>query len=105
MTKEPECNLDLLECEGSTGRFRIRGVLDFDSVSTLNERSRELFLNYRDIIIDLSGVTYVNSAGLVLLLEWKRQTMMEKKSLQLLNVPQKLHNIARISEIETILSI
>ncbi len=105
MTIEPAYSLELLERNGSTGKFRIKGVLNFDSVSTLNQHARELFRDFSEISIDLSSVSYVNSAALVLLLEWKRQALLEGKTLQLLNVPQKLQNIARISEIEKILSI
>ena len=102
----PDCCLELLESDGSIGKFQIKGKLDFDSIITLNTQALKLFRDFRKVIIDLSNVSYVNSAGLVLLLEWKRQLVLqEKKSLQLLNAPQKLHNLAQMSETETILSI
>jgi ABC-type transporter Mla MlaB component len=50
-------------------------------------------------------VTYVNSAGLALLLEWKRRAVLDKRSIRILSIPQKLINIARVSEIEDILSL
>lgn len=103
---DSDCRLELLESDDSTGRFQIKGKLDFESVISLNLQAQKLFRNFREIIIDLSEVSYVNSAGLALLLDWKRLLVLqEKKSLEFLNAPQKLHNLAQMSEIETILSI
>ena len=103
---DSDCRLEFLESDGSTGRFQIKGKLDFESVVSLNLQARKLFRDFREIIIDLSDVSYVNSAGLALLLDWKRLLVLqEKKSVEFLNAPQKLHNLAQMSEIETILSI
>lgn len=103
---DSDCRLELLESDGSTGRFQIKGKLDFESVIALNLQARKLFRDFREIIIDLSEVSYVNSAGLALLLDWKcLLVLQEKKSLELLNAPLKLLNLAQMSEIETILSI
>lgn len=97
-----------LELSGShdgTGDFRITGVINFDSVQSLNRSASELFTPFNRITIDLSGVTYVNSAGLALLLEWKRKAIAEDRIIELRGVPQKLLNIARMSELEEILSL
>ena len=103
---DSDCRLELLESDDSTGRFQIKGKLDFESVISLNLQAQKLFRNFREIIIDLSEVIYVNSAGLALLLDWKcLLVLQEKKSLELLNAPLKLLNLAQMSEIETILSI
>lgn len=103
-SRQTQCSLELEESHEDTGKFRITGILNFDSIIILDQKARDLFGKYNKIIIDLAGVTYVNSAGLALLLEWKRQTMLDKKSIRLLGIPQKLQNIAHITEIENILS-
>ena len=105
MKQEPVFNLEVTESSDDTGRFMLAGVMDFDSVTLLNQRANELFPKFGSIIIDLSGVTYVNSAGLALLLEWKRRAVLDKRSIRILSIPQKLINIARVSEIEDILSL
>ena len=105
MTQESQCRLELLDTGENTGKFSINGILNFDTVISLNQAAQSKFQNYRNITVDLAGVTYVNSAGLALLLEWKRQATIDKKSMKLQGVPQKLLNIARISEIEKILSL
>lgn len=105
MIQKVQCSLELQESLEDTGNFRITGILNFDSIIPLDQRARDLFQKYNKIIIDLTDVTYVNSAGLALLLEWKRQTLLDKKIFKLQGVPQKLLNIAHMTEIENILSV
>ena len=105
MNQEPECKLEVTESSDDTGRFLLAGVMNFDSATLLNQHANELFPKFRSIAIDLSGVTYVNSAGLALLLEWKRKAVLGNQTIQILSIPQKLLNIARVSEIEGILSL
>jgi len=97
--------LELSESHNGDGNFRITGVMNFESVLSLNQRACELFPRFNRIIIDLSAVTYVNSAGLALLLEWKRKAIAEDRKMELHGVPQKLLNIARMSELDGILSL
>jgi phospholipid transport system transporter-binding protein len=101
---ESECALALSSGDDGVGRFILTGVMNFDSVISLNRRANELFPEYKSISVDLSGVTYVNSAGLALLLEWKRKADLEHRTMEILGAPIKLLNIARVSEIENILS-
>ena len=98
-------SLELSGSHGGVGDFRINGVMNFDSVQSLNRCASELFVPFKRITIDLSGVTYVNSAGLALLLEWKRKAIAEDRIIEFHDVPQKLLNIARMSELEGILSL
>jgi len=98
-------SLELSDSHDNIGNFRITGVMNFDSVQSLNQSASELFTPFRQINIDLSGVTYVNSAGLALLLEWKRMAIAEDRKMELRGVPQKLLNIARLSELDGILSL
>lgn len=105
MDHNPQCSLELKESHGGTGNFMVSGIMNFDSIIILDQHARDLFKKYNNVIIDLSGVTYVNSAGLALLLEWKRQSLLDKKSIQILGIPQKLLNIAHMTEIEKILSV
>lgn len=86
-------------------KFMLTGVMNFHSIPLLDQQAGQYFPKYKSIVIDLSGVSYVNSAGLALLLEWKRKAVLENKTIQILSIPQKLVNIARVSEIEDILSL
>lgn len=98
-----ESSLELVKSGDSQVTIKLSGVLNFDSVASLAQDTEHLFADYNNIIIDLSGITYVNSAGLALLLNWKQLAEASNKTLQISGTPEKLLNIARISELESVL--
>lgn len=105
MKQQPECKLEVADNGDASGKFMLTGVMNFHSIPLLNLQAGQYFSKYKSIVIDLSGVTYVNSAGLALMLEWQRRAMLENRTLQILNIPKKLINIARVCQIENILSL
>ncbi len=52
---------------------------------------------------DLTGVRQVDSAGLALLVEWKRRLEADQGRLELVGVPEGLLRLARISSVDTLL--
>lgn len=97
--------IELAEGPDGEGRFVIRGAINFETVLSLNQYASGQFPRFNRIIVDLSGVTYVNSAGLALLLEWQRNATVDGRKMEIHGIPQKLLNIARISELDEILPI
>ena len=85
------------------GRFQLNGVLDFDSVPEVLAASKSLFSNYREIVLDLSGVTKVNSAGMALLLEWRCNAQKQSADLTIENLPENLRQIAQVCDVEALL--
>lgn len=98
-----EARLEAAGTEDGAALFRISGVLDFDSVPAIFSESLARFGTGDNIVLDLSGVTRANSAGLALLLEWRRLAREPGRSLSIRNAPAALRNLARISELETLL--
>lgn len=98
-----DCKISLAGTDSESGKFTLDGKLDFTSVNVLNESALNQFANHRRITIDLTNISYVNSAGLALLLDWKRWAALNERSLEIFNIPEKLLNIARICEVDTIL--
>ena len=96
-------SLELVVNHDRQATVKLSGVLNFDSVSALAQKTGSLFQDYNEIDIDMSAITYVNSAGLALLLNWKQQAEISGKKLQICGTPKKLLEIARISELEPIL--
>lgn len=88
---------------GDSAVFRVDGVLDFATVPDLDARSATLFAGARRVIVDLSGVTAANSAGLALLLEWQRQARRADRTLFIRNLPRALASLAAMSELESCL--
>lgn len=86
------------------GRFCVRGALHAETVTDLLERSEALFQGATQLEIDLAGVPEGDSAGLALLIEWLRRAKQQRQEIHFNNVPTQIAALARISEVEDLLS-
>ncbi len=86
------------------GRSRVTGVLNFASVTALLRVGSEAIANGRASIIDLSGVKDSDSSGLALLIEWLSIARAARRSLRYENIPAQLHQLARLSDVEELLT-
>ena len=89
------------ERDGDT--LRIRGELDFDSVASLWETTRDLFRADPIHHVDLGGVQRANSAGVALMVEWLGQARRRQWPLTFINVPTQMRAIIEVAELETVL--
>ena len=55
-------------------------------------------------VIDLSLVTDSDSSGLALLIEWLSIARMSQQALRYENIPMQLHQLARLSDVEELLT-
>ena len=85
------------------GRFALHGELSFATVDELLMQSKEKFADYSNIVIDFSGVTASDSAGLALLLEWVNWAKHFVREIRYDNLPAQIRAIAEISEVDTML--
>ena len=79
------------------------GSLDFETVTRLLPQGSAAIQEGRAAVIDLSGVSNSDSAGLALLIEWLSVAKYVKRSLSYENMPAQLHQLARLSEVEDLL--
>ena len=86
------------------GRSRVNGVLHFTTVTALLRSGSEAIANGSAAVIDLSGVKDSDSSGLALLIEWLSIARADGKSLRYENVPTQLHQLARLSDVEELLT-
>lgn len=87
------------------GRLAVRGELGFDTAAALLKRSDGAFADGQGPLqIDLAGVTQADSAGLALLLEWRARAARAGRQIQFLNLPPQILAVARISEVEELLT-
>jgi phospholipid transport system transporter-binding protein len=86
------------------GRSRVNGVLHFTTVTALLRTGSEAIANDRAAVIDLSGVKDSDSSGLALLIEWLSIARAENKNLRYENIPAQLHQLARLSDVEELLT-
>lgn len=87
---------------GESGTWQLTGTLDFDSVPALFARTDELLANTA-IVLDLSGVEGANSAGVALLLEWRRQAHRRGVDFRLRGVPESVRRVAHLSDVDALL--
>lgn len=86
------------------GRSRVNGVLHFTTVTTLLRAGSEAIANGQASVIDLTGVNDSDSSGLALLIEWLSIARAEQKNLRYENIPAQLHQLARLSDVEELLT-
>lgn len=100
MTRQSE--LTQLRRDGDV--IRVEGPLTLETVTSVLRQSSSIFP--RDgsaVTLDLGGVEESDSAALALLLEWLRRGRREDRDVRFRNLPQRLLQLARISDLETII--
>lgn len=86
-----------LDLSGDT--LSIHGELDFDTVVALVEPGEQWLTRQPEGRIDLAGVRFSNSAGVVLLLAWQRAA---QQPLRLENVPPSLISMIKLGGLKDI---
>jgi phospholipid transport system transporter-binding protein len=90
-----------IEANGA-GTYRVAGELTFATASELL-RSTPAFDT--DAVVDLSGVTTIDSAGLALLIEWYLAASRKKKAVRFSGVSTQLRALAKISDVDQLLAL
>lgn len=85
------------------GHYRVTGPLRFDTAMEALEKSRQLFADHTDIVLDLHGVDSADSAGLALLVEWVGWAHREKRRIHFQHLPAQVLALAHISEVDKLL--
>lgn len=86
------------------GRFALNADLTFETVTSMLVESKRLFADQEHIDIDMAGVRRADSAGLALLLEWLSWAQSAGRRIEYRNIPAQIAAIARISEVDALLS-
>ena len=86
------------------GRFAVSGNLEFETATDAYAESMIKFNPFSELEIDLSGIVRADSAGLALLLEWVHWAKGTAREIRFTNIPDQIQSIARISEVDSILS-
>ena len=87
------------------GLVRVVGSLCFSTVNALLPGGSDLIRGGQAAVIDLTGVTDSDSAGLALLIEWLSVAHEAGRALRYDNVPSQLHQLARLSEVEELIAV
>lgn len=76
------------------GEYALTGPLTFESVPLLWQEELRLVGQQPRVILDLSGITRTDSAGLALMIEWMRKARQQNGRILFRNVPMQLRAIA-----------
>ena len=90
----------LLQSAGD--RWAVSGSMTMDSVAHLLAASKSLAMP-RAGVVDLKGLVRVDSAGVAVLLEWKRRAGVEGVTLQFAGVPPSMQSLALLYGVEDML--
>lgn len=85
------------------GRWVIGGPLTINNVAGVLATSAEMPLPESGQV-ELRGVDPVDSAGVAILLEWKRRAAAEEKPLSFENVPPSMASLAELYGVDTLLA-
>ncbi len=77
--------------------FRISGNLVYSTVSDLIETGKQQIkqLELDKIQINLDAVEHIDSAGVALLIGWKRECLLVKKSCYFQDIPQQTKSLLK----------
>ena len=92
--------------EPAAGRIVVTGELTFASARDARQLGVLVLESSRAnrLVIDCAGVTRADSAGLAVLLDWLAWARRKSRAISLENVPPSLVAIARISEVDGLLT-
>lgn len=77
--------------------------MSFTTVPELYQQSCNLLSGADAVEIDLAALDRSDSAGLALLVSWKRQARQQNKDIVLNNAPEQLRGLARLGGVEALL--
>jgi phospholipid transport system transporter-binding protein len=106
MSGEPGHNGRVGISEPTSGRVVVTGELTFASARDARQLGMLVLESSRAdrIVVDCAGVTRADSAGLAVLLDWLAWGRRKSRVIGLENLPASLVAIARISEVDELLS-
>ena len=88
--------------------LKLTGALVFSSASALLEKSALLLESQiqssaATVNLDCSEMTRIDSAGIAVLIEWKRECNLHKKSFSILNLPDQAKSLVETYRLKDVL--
>jgi phospholipid transport system transporter-binding protein len=81
----------MISCEG--GRCTVHGPITMSNATAVLSESASRFTGAH-VVVDLAGVTEVDSAAVSLLLEWQRAAKRANRRIEFVNLPESLKSLA-----------
>ena len=90
--------------EAGDGRWALTGNLDFTTVPQVWPALERVLGRGQPVSLSLGRVGHTNSAGLVMLIEALDVAQRAGSSLSLVDIPAELHDLARMSSCEDLIT-
>ena len=101
--KESSAGVSVAERDGA---IAVSGALTLSTASKALDAMNGMAANAAGrIVVDLADVGRCDSAALAVLLEWQRRATRSGRELVYRNIPARLIQLARISELDTVLAV
>ena len=106
MNGETAKQMRIAIAEAAPGHVTVSGELTFATARDARHLGLLVLESSRaaHMVIDCGGVTRADSAGLAVLLDWLAWGRRKSRTLELQNLPEALVAIARISEVDGLLT-
>ena len=91
----------MISCQGE--RCIVQGPITIGNATAVLAESAGIFTTPR-VIVDLSGVTEVDSAAVSLLLEWRRTAVRANRQIEFVNLPVNLKSLADLYGVSHLLA-
>ena len=92
----------MISCSGDT--CTLTGALNLENVVAVLEESARALPSAGRVVIDLSGVTEVDSSAVSLLLELRRSALRQNRPIEFVNLPQNLQSLAELYGVSDLLA-
>ena len=90
----------MISCEGA--HCRITGAVTMRTVTDALAESERLF-DQPHVVVDLGGITELDSSAISLLLEWRRAAQAAKRRVDFVNLPSNLKSLADLYGVSELL--
>ncbi len=88
------------------GQITVSSALTFETARRVYEEGVACFIRdgSASIAVDCAGVPKADSAGLAVLIEWRRWSRQHGRHLRFVNLPAQINAIAHLSEVSEVLA-
>jgi phospholipid transport system transporter-binding protein len=86
----------------SSEKMMVSGDVTMETVPALFAQGLQ-HLSSKDLVVDLSQTHAVDSAAVSMLLAWQRAAQNGQRALQIENLPEDLHSLAKLYGVEEML--
>lgn len=98
---------DIVKLSDST--FSLEGCLGFATIEKIRKKAKQFFqtdkFSQQKIQFDCSKLQHCDSAGIALIIEWKKSSLRKGIKMGFINMTTQMKNLMKLMELSTIFSV